>query len=92
VQREDAVSDQFVVPLSGAVLVLGREMVCAGVDFRDDAGLLPPGVGRRDEGAISVEKLRVEHRPRQTRTQDQPTEIALGDRPDAVAHLGKRLA
>jgi hypothetical protein len=92
VQRQDTVGQEPVVPLRRAIGVLSGQVVGARVDLGGHPGLLPPGVDRGNEGPIAVEQARVEHRPRQVRSQDQVTEVRLGHRPHPIPHLGERPA
>ena len=83
-------SDEPVVALGSAVLVIGRKVIRARVDFARDPGVLPPIIDGGDEDAVGVEEAGVEHRLGQVRAKDQDPQVSLCHRPDAVADLCQR--
>jgi hypothetical protein len=89
VQHANSGRFHAVVAVGGLLIVLGAEVVLAGVDLARDPGAFKPGVGAAEEDAVEGVQVRVVHRLLQVRTVDQPLQVGFGRGPNTLADLGE---
>jgi hypothetical protein len=85
-QHGDAMRGHPRVAGQGALVVLRRQVVSAGVDLASHSGLRPPRVRARDELLVRVQP-RIEHGFRDLGPPEQMLEVSFGARPDSVADV-----